>query len=379
MTDRSKYRVGVIGTGRKGTQHARAYALNPRSEVVAAADPDPENLALFCERFGLTAGYDDYNEMLAKEQLDIVAPILPVSVNPEVVVACARAGVKAVLCEKPMSSSLEEADRMVEECRSHGVKFGAGDMFRNLPQLWKARRMIESGGIGDVQSISNFGSVGSGGGCQGLSVIRLFAGDADVDWTVGWVNGKPADETLGTLDASSDHDQGLGGVIRFANGVTAFIHDKALGRRGIEVVCSEGVFVSDYQAFHLLRPTGAEKRGGRRDLVEQEGVFEDSVGWGPFGEDGWQSMSDRQAASIQSIIDALDMDIEPRSSGDNGRTVLEMAIALRESERRGFSPVTVPLEDRSLKIIPAKSRLYYKKEVYGKEWYAEQMASHKRP
>ena len=72
------------------------------------------------------------------------------------------------------------------------------------------------------------------------------------------------------------------------------------------------------------------------------------------------------------------MDIEPRSSGDNGRIVLEMAIALRESERRGFSPVKLPLEDRGLKIIPARSRLHYKKEVYGKEWYAEQMATHKR-
>ncbi len=113
-------------------------------------------------------------------------------------------------------------------------------------------------------------------------------------------------------------------------------------------------------------------------MVEQGGLFEDSVWWGPFGEDGWQSMSDRQAASIQSIIDAVELDIEPRSSGDNGRTVLEMAIALRESERRGFSPVKLPLEDLGLQIVPAKSRLLYKKEVFGKEWYAEQMATHKR-
>ena len=57
------YRVGVIGCGRKGTSHARAYALNPATEVVAAADTDAENLALFCERFGVP-GYADYREML---------------------------------------------------------------------------------------------------------------------------------------------------------------------------------------------------------------------------------------------------------------------------------------------------------------------------
>ena len=51
MSD-ATYRIGVIGCGRKGTEHARAYVLNPRAEVVAAADSDPENLSLFGERFG---------------------------------------------------------------------------------------------------------------------------------------------------------------------------------------------------------------------------------------------------------------------------------------------------------------------------------------
>ncbi len=63
---------------------------------------------------------------------------------------------------------------------------------------------------------------------------------------------------------------------------------------------------------------------------------------------------------------------------ENGRAVLELAIALRESERRGLTPVKVPLADRSLQILPAASRMYWKKEVHGEEWYAEQMASQKR-
>ena len=67
------YRVGVIGCGRKGTSHARAYDLNPATEVVAAADTDPENLELFCERFGVP-GYADYGEMLRRESIDIAAP-----------------------------------------------------------------------------------------------------------------------------------------------------------------------------------------------------------------------------------------------------------------------------------------------------------------
>ena len=83
----AKYRVGVIGCGRKGTQHARCYDLNPLSEVVAAADIDPDNLDLFCKRFGVK-GYRDYREMLRKEKIDIAAPVLPTKINPSIVLGC---------------------------------------------------------------------------------------------------------------------------------------------------------------------------------------------------------------------------------------------------------------------------------------------------
>ena len=62
MTE-AKYRVGMIGIGRKGAQHARAYRIDPRTQIVAAADSDEENLEVFCKRFDVP-GYTDYQEML---------------------------------------------------------------------------------------------------------------------------------------------------------------------------------------------------------------------------------------------------------------------------------------------------------------------------
>ena len=80
-------RVGVVGAGLKGTQWARAFAIHPRCAVVAVADTDEDNRALFAERFGLGAesAHADYEEMLRTQRLDIVAPILPVEPNPAVV------------------------------------------------------------------------------------------------------------------------------------------------------------------------------------------------------------------------------------------------------------------------------------------------------
>ena len=366
----AKYRVGVIGCGRKGTSHARAYDLNPLTEVVAAADPDPANLQLFARRFGLTAAYSSYGEMLAKEQIDIAAPILPVSANPDAVVACAKAGVKAIFCEKPISASLLDADRMVEECRSRGVKLASGDAYRNFPQLWTARELIDSGEIGDVQSLNVYAPTSeiSGGGCQDLSVMRLFAGDSDIDWVVGWVMGDPA----------SDEDQGMGGHVRFSNGTEAFIHSRTEAKKGIEVMCSRGVFFCDWYSFRLWKLEGDGPPSQLADLIEVKGLIPDSgLADQRYDADGWRWPGNRQMASVQSIVDSLERDIEPRCSGDNMRKALEIAIALRESHRRGHAPVHLPLEDRSLKIVPAKGRWLNKKDVYGEEWYGEQISKHK--
>ena len=371
MTDarHAPYRVGMIGCGRKGTQYARSYALHPATAVVAAADPDPDNLALFCERFQVP-GYRSYEELLANEQLDIAAPILPVSENPAVVLGCAQADLKAISCEKPMSASLADADRMVAACAARGIKLAVGDLDRNLPHYRQAAALLASGELGEVVSISVLDGSGhemSGGGIQRFSLLRLFAGDADVEWVSGWVDDDPW----------SDEDQGGAGYVRFVNGVEGVIHRRASVRPGYEVLCSRGLFVSDnayVQAWKLAPGTARPTADALRPI---EGVLPQTHvyrGETTHDAEGWRIMP-RQDATIQSVVDALDHDTEPWSNGDNGRKALELAIALRESHRRGHTPVYLPLEDRSLKMIPKPGRWGNKKTVYGNEWYAEQIGS----
>ncbi len=377
---RNTYRVGAIGCGRKGTGQARAFDLHPMTQLVAAADTDPESLALFCERFKVP-GYASYEEMLDKEGIGIASTIVPTGVNTEVVIGCAQRGVKAILCEKPMASSLAEADRVVATCRSRGIPLGAGDMFRNLAQFWKAREIVDFGELGDVQIINVYHHSDqiSGTGCQPLSVMRLFANDADVDWAFGWVTGDAAEDSMTVkpkLDAFSDNDQGMAGCIRFSNGVHGYVLYEKTAKYEIEILCNEGMITTDYHGFHLLK---LEERAGPNGLVEQEGVFQDSARMSAaYDADGWRSVGSRVMDTAQSMVDALEMGIEPRSNGDNAQKVLEIAIGLRESERRGMTAVKFPLEDRSLKLVPKKGRMFNKKEVYGAEWYWEQISSAKK-
>ena len=80
-------------------------------------------------------------------------------------------------------------------------------------------------------------------------------------------------------------------------------------------------------------------------------------------------------ASVSVFVDYLEQDLDPPGSGDNGRKVLEIAIGLRESHRRGHAPVRFPLEDRNLRMIPHASRMNYKKLQVGREAYMRQMAN----
>lgn len=378
---RDKYRVGAIGCGPKGTSQARTFALHPLTEVVSAADTDPDNLEIFCGRFDVP-GYGSHLEMLDREAIDIAMPVLSVRPNARVVIDCARAGVKAILCEKPICASLEDADRMVEECRSRGIPFAAGDMVRNLPLVWKAKELLDSGELGEVQGMNLYYPKASstemwGGGCQALSVMRLFAGDVDVEWVVGWVKGDPW----------SDDDQGMAGHVRFANGIECTIHSKEAVKKGIEVLCTRGAFFMD-----ILPSSGAERRAFQVWKLSDGADIGTSMAWDlddlgdPFDEretsrttydsDGWTVPSTRTVATAQSIIDSLEHGKEPRTSGDDLRKALEIAIALRESHRRGHAAVKLPIEDRSLKIVPHSGRWLNKKETTDHVRYAAQLANY---
>ncbi len=358
-----KLRVGVIGAGLKGTQHARAYQLDPRTEVTAVAEKDPAVLELFQKRFGLERGYTDYREMLANEEIDISAPILPSTVIPEVVLASVDAGVKGVYCEKPFCVTLEEADRLVQACESRGVHFASGDAERNYDNLWKARGIIESGEIGDVRAISIYGGVGEiwGGGCQSLSVMRMFAWDSDVEWLTGWVE----------KDAWSDNDQGMGGSIHFANGVECYLYMRSGAKRGIEVICENGYMSYDWGRVRMFRTTGsgAQEFGGPFPLSKHFGPELDS--------DGWISMATRQDNSTRSFLDTFDEGVEPRCSGANMQKVLEIIVGMRESHRRGFEPIKFPIEDRGLGVLPVPARAFGQRSVGDTPWYWPALMSQK--
>ena len=374
-----KYRVGIIGCGRAGTGRARAFDLHPLCEVVAIADTDPENLALGCRHFN-APGYNSFDEMLQQEQIDIAMPVLPVRPNADAVVASAEAGVKAIFCEKPLTASLEDADRMVEACRSHGIHFAAGLVISSHPDYQKAYELVAAGEIGEIRRIDLY-SPNNQGGCHGLNLVRKFAGKAPVDWVVGWVDGDPFSDHEHPYDDAKTGFGKIGGYIRFSNGVECFSNYKEIGWKGIEIIGSEGVIYNWNNTglgLHLLKNDNTER--GPAKLREIKGLFEEYKEFDRgYDDEGWLDPGTPMKGIVQAIVDSLETGAPLKiTTGDDLRHALEIAIGLRESHRRGHTPVKFPIEDRTLVMHPQRSRWHYKKDVYGREWYMEQMRQQRR-
>ena len=172
------YRAAVVGAGRKAGPiddelpagdrswlrpwgHASAYHALASCRLVAVADVDAEKGRAFGERYGVPepGRYTDYREMIERERPDLLSVTTHAPLHAEIAVYAAAHGVKGIYCEKALCCSLEEADRMRDVCRHHGVafNFGAGRRFRAGYRAM--RRLAADGELGTVlQYIFNGGA-----------------------------------------------------------------------------------------------------------------------------------------------------------------------------------------------------------------------------
>ncbi len=142
-----KLKVNIIGMGIMGKGVARALLRNPHVSLTAIADLKPENRDDSKAEFNLERTYDDYQKMLEQEKPDAVYVATPDWAHAEPVLACLEAGV-AVQVEKPLTTSEEEAARIVRKVRETGVKLQVGFNHRWLAVYHLAWKQIREGKIG---------------------------------------------------------------------------------------------------------------------------------------------------------------------------------------------------------------------------------------
>lgn len=208
------YRVAFIGAGGIANTHANYYKANERTEMVAASDINAETLAAFCEKHAIPKQYVNNAELLERERPDIVSIATWHGTHSELTIAAAGAGVKAILCEKPMAENLGDAAAMVEACERAGVKLAIHHQTRFSPLYTAARELIAAGAIGQPLV---FRWVTGGGllnnGTHGVDICRYLLGDPEWEWAFGQVERRTNRYERGMLV-----EDRCAGMVSFAGG-----------------------------------------------------------------------------------------------------------------------------------------------------------------
>ncbi len=351
MSDGKQYTAGIIGCGRMANLHAEAYTLVPDTQVVAAADIDPDKLDLFCERWSIPQRYRSYEEMLAQADVDIVSVVTLDNLHGPATIAAAEAGARGVFCEKPMAFDLDEADRMIAACDRAGAKLVIDHSMRFEKNFIEVKAMIERGDIGNLRTIranmlstdqrdpgswhSQFATAGGGelmhNGTHLTDIIRFYAGDPE--WVFATVERGNKAITIEDLGA---------GLFRMDSGCLFFFESGGRRRYGtfeILIEGDEGRLAIQHGARNSMGAMGGwawepylHRWRGRAEPVEWEPV-----------------PTQRDNATINAVtdlVDCIENDRESISSGRQGRAALEMIMAVYESQRRGLARVDFPLEVR---------------------------------
>ncbi|WP_062236103.1 Gfo/Idh/MocA family protein [Fictibacillus sp. FJAT-27399] len=162
----TKLKVGVIGCGTIAKyRHLPEYDANPNVELAAVCDLVPERAQAYADQYGAKA-FTEYQELLKMEELDAVSVCLPNYLHAPVTIAALNAG-KHVLCEKPMATSRQEGEQMIEAAAKNGKKLMIGHNQRFAAAHVKAKELIVSGAIGKIYS---FRTAFGHGGPEGWSV-----------------------------------------------------------------------------------------------------------------------------------------------------------------------------------------------------------------
>ena len=335
MSD-AKYRVAIIGCGRMGQNYAEAYTTYPDTEIVAIADANKQRREVLSARFGVAALYADVETLLRYVVPDIAVVVTPTKYMKDVVIACAEAGVKGISTEKPIAASLAAADAMVEACAARGVVFAGGNLQRAMNEVQEAAARLHSGEFGAIRgaSVHGFGGEISGGGCQHISVLRLFT-KAEVQEIVAW--GTPVE----ALSAETDEGLNINGRFSLTSGLECNVFGTPTPCRGVDVWTDECLVRWDWNPPEIFK--SYDRHSNRIRLEPNYSPY-------PWSEFGYLT------GSIRSFLAAVDGDGDPWITGADLRQALEVAIAAKLSAVRNSAPVKLPLADRKLALYPRPYR-----------------------
>lgn len=342
----SKIRFGIVGTGGIARHHATALgALAEEAEIVSCADVQPGRAQQFAQTFGIPRAYDSARDLLDAGGIDVVCVCTPHPQHAEPLILAAERGIHGVV-EKPMTPTLDQADRVLEAVAKHGTKLSSISQRRWIPAAQRVRQAIDAGKLGSRVILGETY-------CEMWRDEAYYARDAwrghwdtegggvmmnqsphNLDFLL-WYMG-PADEIFGYW-ANINHpyveiEDNAVAVIKFKSGGLGIVKGSVSmnpPRRihGVTLVGESGPTVSlDCWEFAT----------GQNDIWSIPEDQEKLAEWRHSDQTaGTGELPNYHAYQLRDVIDAIRTNREPAVTGEDGRRVVALIQGIYESGRTG--------------------------------------------
>jgi len=322
--------------GRMPRSHAAAYHRHPRTELTAVCDLRQELLEECRDRWQDVWPdlhlYTDYREMLAAEKPDLVSVATSDHAHADIAVAATEGGARAILCEKPIATTLADADRMIAAAQASGTLLSVEHTRRWDPTFLKARQILRRGELGPLRTmvveLFSQRAMLFRNGTHMVDLLNFFAGTRP-QWVVA------------ELEEGFDHFteyQGDGGrdpfsepfasaYVHFEGEIRAFYNSYKTEFPGSQLVltCEQGrIEISDRQARLI--------RGASHYEWSESEIVPDSY------------LYEQQLAAVAELVGVLENGGELISPGPEARRTLELILAMLRSHQQGNVRVDLPLE-----------------------------------
>jgi UDP-N-acetylglucosamine 3-dehydrogenase len=338
-----RLRVGVIGGGSMGFNHARVLAEMEDVELVGVADPSAEARARVGRRLRAHT-FADYRELIQRARPHAVTVVVPTTLHYRVAADAIESGCH-VLVEKPIASNCDEGADLIVRAADRGVALSVGHVERFNPAVRELKRRIDAGDLGTIFQVHarRVGPFPARIRDVGV-IVDLATHDLDVmrfllDSTVERVYAETAQRI------HADHEDLLSGLIRFTNGAIGVLDVNWLTPtkiRELSVTGERGMFVVNYLTQDLLffHNDWAQRTwypGGGQPTVSEG----DSI---KIRLDRHEAL----AAELEAFVKAVRGEAPLLVTGWDGLEALRLAEAVRQSgrERRAItlaSPAPVAL------------------------------------
>jgi len=326
-------KVAVVGAGEWGKQHARLFAHRPDTTLCAVVGRTPEKTQARAHAYGTTA-YTDLDEMLDREQPDLVTVCLPNEAHFEPTMRLIKRGV-ALLVEKPLVFDLHEADALLTEAAARNLFFAINLNHRYAEPVQRARQAIMAGDLGDVVFANwRFGGEPNFGTSPHANLIETQVHGLDMlEFLCGpivSVMGQMYDRTRPRIKTT------LAVALQFANGAVGTL----LGTYDSSYAYPDThrLEINGTQARILIQDTvrrfTLSRAGDETSLVWEAGYFNDEAR-------SFHGTFDRHMEALLSSLRAGD---EPPVHARAGRRALELAHAIIRSAADGVRVGTPPAD-----------------------------------